>query len=382
MRRNRWNSDAAWSLVLALGAALALVPFVAGCDEAESVTGSAASATAETAMDLDAAGFHVSLQSLPPELDLTDDQRTALGAAIEELDASRAAMRKEWGRKARGRGQDGPGRGPRGGAGRGDGLGLGRRGDFEPPMMTFLATAAGVLDAEQFVLLAEHLAAHRPERAELRDRADRRNERTMRGRDRCATGEPLRGERGPRGADGFDLTRSERGQLRAVLDAHRDALRDLRTAVHEGQIGPHDAVERAEALARGLRSDLVALLGDDRAARWEDLRAERRNDRVEDPPGAIEGRLSRRAELLAAALDLSGEQAAEVERVFHSTLAAREEIWEAVHAGSLDPGVAGFRILEIDAEAAEDVRDSLDPERRALWDRLRAALPGPGRPLF
>ena len=378
---------------LVCGVAIGGAAVLSGCGESETADG-LAGPTTQSAEDAGGFGFGpaLTLESLPTELGLSEDQRSDLGVAIEEFDAARQEFRSRFrsdhplgprgGRRGgaaepRGTGDrmgpdglacpDGPA-GPgrhvgRGGAGRGGPAAI-RHGDVEPPMMTFLSRAAEILDREQFVILAQFLADNRP------DRPGRHG-------GPAAGGERFGDRMAGRLARELGLDGEQVAGLREVVSSYRQQFRDLRAAVRDDQKSADAALAQGLALTSAMKAELAAVLTAEQLETFAEHRAEQSARRIESRLDKLDERMTQRAAMVAAVLDLDDSQAQQTEAVFRGTVAARQEVLSGVVDGSVDPEVAGFQILVIENRAWAELNSLLTPPQQVAWDTLRDLLPAP-----
>lgn len=373
-------------------ALVASVAFLAGCGDSEVTEILGATADAE-ALTSGLAGLTV--DQLPGELALTEAQARVLSAALAELESARAEMRanfesvREGGRGRRGDGPAGPGqpgdgRGP--GAGGAGPFGGAKFADGEPPFLAFLGTAAETLDRDQFVILATYLAENRP----MRERTGEHGGPGWSGRGdgpgRSARGDEGMGRRGGalgermmgRLAADLDLSEDDAARLRELHEATREELRSLRDDVREGALEPETALSRAIEVTQAARAQLASVLDVEQIEKLEARRMERREMAMTQRLEGLDERLERRAEVVAAALDLEEAQAAAARAIFAQTAEARREVLAGIESGEEDPEVALFRGIVIEKQAADEVRALLTPEQQEDWDTLRGLLPGAG----
>ncbi|MEZ4648461.1 MAG: hypothetical protein R3E97_06650 [Candidatus Eisenbacteria bacterium] len=346
---------------LTLGSAFLL----SGCGDSETsdLLGSATSDTALASETLSMTSF--TTQDLPTELELTAQQESALSAAIEELESARAEMKARFeanhpvGGGRGGRAAGGPDGGRRGGP-----VGGGMMPDegFVPPMMTFLSTAADILDRDQFVILAQYLAENRPARPDRGDRPDH---------------EKL-GERfGRHLAEELGLSDEQIESFRTVVSSYREQFRDLREAVRDEEMGAAEALSQALTLAGSMKTELAAILTADQLSAFQELKAARMAEGIERRIDNLDERMTQRAEFVAAVLDMDDAQTAQTLSIFQNTVTQRTEILNGLKDGSIDPEVAAFRLLVIEKDAWDAVYAILTPEQQESWEALKDMLPVP-----
>jgi hypothetical protein len=251
------------------------------------------------------------------------------------------------------------------------GPGHGLADDFEPPMMTFLSTAAGLLDRDQFVILAQYLSDNRPDRPGHMDRPGRHGG-VRQGTEGNGFGDRMAG----RLAEELGLSDEQASALRQVVSSYRDRFRDLREAVRDGQTSPSDALADAITLASAMKAELAAVLTAEQLELFAEHKSERVIQGIERRLGNLDERMTQRSAMIAAALDMDDAQAQQTESIFIGTVAARSAVLNGLWDGSIAPEVAAFRVIAIEKDAWAEVYALLTPEQQAAWDSLRNLLPG------
>lgn len=361
---------------LALLAALALAAIGGGCNEADDLVVAAQVDGLEQARD-GSGPASLSLSDLPVEMELTADQQSRLGAALEDLSRARAEMWQER-REHRQRGERGERR--RGGEHRGvpgefgpeqehakfdgpkfDGAKLDRRpfDDKEPPLVTFLEKSADILEPQQFALLAGVMAERR---MQLREWSE-------------PMLEPLMDLRMGRAAKHLGLEKEQRQELRDALQGTGESIRATLRAVEDGSMSREAARDAVKQQREAARAQAQRILSAEQFEQAEAFRRERVAQSVDRRIEHLDSRLERRADHLSRVLALDDAGRAQVAQILQSSLSMRADLLRSLKDGARAPEDVAYEVTQLEARLADQIRAGLTPEQATRFDAVLELVP-------
>ncbi|MFC1475392.1 hypothetical protein ACFLQW_00135 [Candidatus Zixiibacteriota bacterium] len=363
---------------------IALSSMFLGCQGADSESGPGTLGLTAPATTEAAAGFTPpTLGELLAEVELTTEQLQPMETALDNWTTavqSRRETRQSEGRRGK-RGGNRQSRGSGSECGpRFGGRGAGVLGEQEPPMRTFLAESAEILEPEQFSALATFLAERREAHREAI--AGNRPGRSEGFRGRGGPGRLFHGQKQGGLIDNLDLTEEQQTTLREAREQMRDTMRSL--VGESGGRGRMDETTREQIrqLREQMKGRMESILTPEQLAQLEELRDERRAERQDKREVNFAQRLDRRVEFLSKVLDLDETQQQQISDI----LTENHEQVQTLHqnAREQDLPVADLReeIEKIREEADTAIRELLTAEQAAMFDALRSLMPrhrGPGR---
>jgi hypothetical protein len=369
----------AWPVLAATG--LMAMSFAGwGCGDSQSVsstlTSSASTVSAgDSQTDAGNGPAIPTLDELRTLLNLTDEQAQLMQAALDEWTAELAAHR---GRGHRG-GPGGPppdstggpppdttgcppgGMGP-GGEPPSGGPGGGPMGDraMGPPVLGFLAKVSSFLDTGQFTTLAGWFVDQRAQNEPAEPPSPPAGE-----TDRMAA----------RLAQKLGIDHGSAVDLVSALDDARSALRDLGKQYADGTVTLDGVRSGAGDLRVQLAGRAEEILGSETYPRLVELLADRRTRMAEGVLSHLSKEPARRAESLAALLNLddAGKQA--VASALEGFTVQRQSLWEGIRDGQTVFEEALYQNLQIDAAARSAVRAVLTGDQATTLDAVEPLLP-------
>jgi hypothetical protein len=343
-----------------------------GCDDSK---GSVVGADAESAIAGDA-GFGqggpmagLTLGDIESKIDLSSEQKTAIGGALDRLNAAR---KETWGRRGE-RDAD--------------------RAKQDPPVIVFLESASKTLDPDQFrqlaILMKEKRDANRGEMAGRRAtrgpdaRAERPRGRGAMGRRHggmgMGPGSGMMGNLGPRLGKELDLSAEQRQEIRPILQQMSEKMRSVQDQVASGAITREQARERIGEIRTETMDKGKKILTAEQWEKFQKIRGERVGEMAGHRLDRLEPDLERRAEFLNRVLGLSDTQREEVRTLVLGTAPARTEILNGLKSGAIEPEDAAGRIATIEETLAGQISSLLSPDQLERWHAVRDLLPGHAR---
>ncbi len=362
-----------------------------GCSEEstleESLLGPQAMASAEVGAWIG----DLRMEELAGELSLSTEQTAQLADAFSDLESGLVERRERWAaarerfqseRGRRGRSERSPGE-P---GGRMRGGKLDDALDGPRPFQEFLQRSAEILDRDQFVTLAQSLEESMSARADQ-----------MRAQWREGRGDRHRGSRGDQAnrkqkklesqsSDGkagvgqrflgrrFGLEPEQMDQLHSIREKYGDEFRALHEAVRDEAKSADAAVSEATALAQNARAELLGVLSEEQLTKLESRKAEHMERRIDSRIERLPEQLSQRASLMSAALDLSDDQARQVDSILNGTVGDRVAVLRSVASGDTDAQVAAFQMMAIRDQARTAIRAVLDEDQAEAAESLKDVL--------
>lgn len=311
-----------------------------------------------------------SFRELPGSLELTPEQSAGMRDAIDELNHESQRLHEEFrrDRPAHGMGERGSVRGTR----------------PEPPMLTFLESTSMLLNADQFLILCEHLVSQRDQ---LRDdgigRRERHGDRINRRehRDESERAERGRDQRRGKGrmsrwvSDDLGLSREQMSELHGVRREYREQSKALLESVVSGSLPADAGVAQAAQLARSMKADLSAILTSEQMATLDETNRNRIDRGIDRRMETLDTKLTRRAEFLARVLQLSEDQTGQAEQIFLASIPERERNLVGVRDGSIDPQVALLMGVQLEQQTVAELRAILTDDQAKRLDAMRDLIP-------
>ncbi len=333
---------------LALLAALALAAIGGGCNEADDlVVAAPMEGGLEQARD-GSGPASLSLSDLPAEMELTTDQQSRLGAALDDLSRARAEM---WQERREHRQRGGKHRGAPGN----------RRPfeDKEPPLVTFLEKSADILNPQQFALLAGAMAERR---VQLREWSE-------------PMLEPLMDLRMGRAAKHLGLEKAQREELRDALRGTGESIRATLGALEDGSISREAARDAVKQQREAVRAQAQQILSAEQFEKAEEFRRERVTQSVERRIEHLDDRLERRADHLSKVLALDDAGGAQVAQILQSSAPMRADLLRSLQDGARAPEDVAYEVTQLEARLADQIRAGLTPEQATRFDAVLELIP-------
>ncbi len=343
---------------------MALAAFV-GCQDSASNSGATALGSAVPGTDGQLTGFNPpSIDDLADELNLTDEQKTEMEAALTALNTAMEEQRAE---RQQNRQNRQPGERP----------GRFNRPDGPPPMHTFLVTSADILDNDQLVALIEFLEEHRQER--------RQQLQGQRGQGRGPGQHGMRGEGHgfmqrhlEEMADQLELTDEQIEQLRAAHQEMRESIREL---MQQNPGRPDEATrEQMRALHESMRETMESILTPEQLEQLEAIRDERHEERSAERQANFAERQERHLDFLTNVLGLTDSQRDQIESIMMDAHEQMVELHEQMRDRDADREALRDQAQEIRENAAASILAVLDEDQAKIFEALKDLMPGRGGP--
>lgn len=137
----------------------------------------------------------------------------------------------------------------------------------------------------------------------------------------------------------------------------------------------HEWIERRKRHRAEGKADRSTFLTPDRRAKFEESRKGRMHHAIDRRLETMEARTTGRAEFLARILQLTGDQARQVEQILSAPIPEMRRNLEGVRDGAVDWQVAAHKGVELQQQALAEISSILNEDQRKRLDAIRDLVP-------
>jgi Spy/CpxP family protein refolding chaperone len=224
--------------------------------------------------------------------------------------------------------------------------------------MNFVATVAPSLDNAQLEDFVDFLVAYRE--SHMGDQGGRFQGRGERDRDRDR--DRLRDET----CEQLGLTAEQKAAVQALHQQTREKMREQHQAFRNGSITEEQLDQAIDALRAAQREKLAGVLSPEQMEKFDALREQHREQRMERRGDRRDAAASRHAEWLTTALALEAGQATRVRETINASTSRQGEL---PGSGSADRDQIRLRLRDERAACDQALREILTA---AQWERLQS----------